>query len=256
MWPLFPSFHRPKVKAQQRVLEHMILWHKHQFNCTTLIRPWIDDWRGSEGVTTEVWLLEDSFSSSTRAQSKRLLSPDPTPNAETKTFCFVLFSPSSFNVYGSSVLTARCFLLCHNFTVMPVVLAGLQQYMVSANGVQSRGILSLLLGWKWRHTVKFKQEEMVVIFYLTASQRMTFFVEWHPPCKQPKANRKEWLVMQLWLNTVLSYHQVVRRFNRNIWKKKQLIFRAIFMYNRKWLLDFYCSNVVLTCSYTLDPLTI
>lgn len=94
-------------------------------------------------------------------------------------------------------------------------------------------------------------------FLLNSFTANDIFVEWHPPCKQPKANRKEWLVMQLWLNTVLSYHQVVWRFNRNIWKKIIiLIFRAIFMYNRKWLLDFYCSNVVLTCSYTLDPLTI
>lgn len=35
------------------VPEHMILWHKHQFDYTTLIRAWIDDWQeggGLEGV--------------------------------------------------------------------------------------------------------------------------------------------------------------------------------------------------------------
>lgn len=96
-------------------------------------------------------ITEDSSSSSTRADSNHLRSPDPT-NKDIS-LCF----SSSLYVYGSSVLAAKrffFFLSCHSFTVVPVVLAELQQYTVSPNGVQSRGILSLWLSWKWRLTVK------------------------------------------------------------------------------------------------------
>lgn len=133
-----------------------MLWHKHQLDCTTLIRPWIDDWRGvggDEGLATDGLITEDSSSWSARAGSNRLLNPDPT-NKDIELCC-----SSSFNLSGSGLLTAKCFFVFYYSAVLlsqPVVLAQLQRYMMSPNRVQSQvGILSLSsLGWKRRHTVK------------------------------------------------------------------------------------------------------
>lgn len=115
-WGLFLSLYWSKVKAQQRVLEHMMLWHKHQLDCTTLIR--IDEWRESRvGWGWGVALYWDSSSLSTRAEKKQL------PECRSKSCCrnkdTSICFPSSLNVYRSAVFTAKCFLSCHNFTVMP-----------------------------------------------------------------------------------------------------------------------------------------
>lgn len=42
------------------VPEHMILWHKHQFDYTTLIRAWTDDWREGGGLEGLEGLVGDS----------------------------------------------------------------------------------------------------------------------------------------------------------------------------------------------------
>lgn len=79
-------------------------------------------------------------------------SSEPRPNKQRHLALFLLFfiRPWIKCPRGKMLL----FLLCHSFTVVPVVLAELQQYTVSPNGVQSRSILSLWLSWKWRLTVK------------------------------------------------------------------------------------------------------
>lgn len=173
MWRLLLSFYRPKVKAQQRVLEHMMLWHKHQLDCTTLIR--IDEWRGREGGS----LLRRSLHHRAHVlKGPNPSHPDPTHTAETSTFISPphlmstdpLFSRQIAFYYVTILLSCQLFWLNSSsiwcLQMESKVTAFYHFYWVGNEGIQ----------------LKFMQEEMVVIFYLTASEWMMSYVEWQPPC--------------------------------------------------------------------------